>query len=107
MRNLQEERDEAVSALVAVSDELDGLKSENKALRAEIVNLKRHIQETLKQTPSQQQKQTSAKERVKERVEMERKKEQKPKARHEHEKDESNRSFIRVCLGIIRLTTGR
>ena len=99
-RNLQEERDEAVKAMGAYSEELDNLKSDNKALRAEIVNLKRQIHETLKQTQTHTQKQkptTTAKERVKEQIEAERKREHAHKARVDREKeDEGNRSFIRV-----------
>lgn len=95
-RNLQDERDEAVKALVAVSEEVDALKSENKALKAEIVNLKRQIHESLKQ--AQLQKPITVKERIKERVEIERKKEHDQRKRVEREKkeEEGNRSFIQV-----------
>jgi hypothetical protein len=95
-RNLQDERDEAVKALVAVSEEVDALKSENKALRAEIVHLKRQIHESLKQ--AQLQKPITVKERIKERVEIERKKEHDQRKRVEREKkeEEANRSFIQV-----------
>jgi hypothetical protein len=94
-RNLQEERDEAVEGMAIALNETAALKSENRALKAEILKLRSQSQEYAKS--SQSQRESTAKERVKERVEAERRKDKSRGKRVERESDEeANRSFIQV-----------
>ena len=65
-KNVQEERDESVKVLASALNESEGVKSENKVLKQQIMNLKRQFDENLKPVK------VTARERVKERVESER-----------------------------------
>lgn len=91
-KRLEEERDEAVRATAQAINESEGIKSENRALKAEIANLKKQFQENTK--PKQTQKPTTARERIKERVDAERRKTHAPKGRGE--RDAGDRNFIQV-----------
>ena len=75
-RNVEEERDEAVKRLANALNETEGLKSENKALKAQIASLRKQFEDSLKlsQVPK-----AKVKDRVRERVEVERLKESAPK----------------------------
>lgn len=88
-RKLQEELDEAVRATLKAVKDSDALKSENRALKAEIANLRKQLLDNLKPAPTI----TTAKERVKERVDAERRKDH---ARKGREPDTADRSFIQV-----------
>jgi chromosome segregation ATPase len=90
-RSVEEERDEAVKRLAASLNEFEGLKSENKNLKAQIASLRKQFEDSLK--PAQVPK-PSVKDRVKERVESERKKDSAIKKAPEHRKTEPN--FINV-----------
>jgi hypothetical protein len=92
-RSVEEERDEAVKRLAASLNEFEGLKSENKNLKAQIASLRKQFEDSLK--PAQVPK-PSVKDRVKERVESERKKDSAIEKAPEHRKTEPN--FINVWL---------
>lgn len=105
-KRLQEERDEAVKATVQAINESEGIKSENRALKAEIASLRKQFQEKTKIT--QMPKPTTAKERIKERVEVERRKENAQKRRLRHDSDGAgDRSFIQVFTDINVLMQAR
>ena len=92
-KTLEQERDEAVSSAGRAMNEVEVLKSENRALKAEIANLKRQVQ-----AASKNQHQVSVKERIKEQVEVERKKDLAHRTRVQDEKKSSaERSFVQVC----------
>jgi hypothetical protein len=94
VRDLQEERDEAVKGLALALNESAGIRSENKALRIEIANLKSQNGHS---SGSHQPKTTSAKERVRERVETERKRDTVNKGKS-GKHNEGNQSFVEVPL---------
>lgn len=93
-KRLQEERDEAVRATAQAINESEGIKSENRALKAEIANLRKQFQENSK--PVQTQKPTTAKERIKERVDAERRKDHAHKGRGQRDAEGVDRRFIQV-----------
>ena len=94
-KRLQEERDEAVRATAQAINESEGIKSENRALKAEIANLRKQFQENTK--PTQSQKPTTARERIKERVDVERRKDHARKVRGQRDAEGAgDRSFIQV-----------
>ena len=94
-KRLQEERDEAVRATAQAINESEGIKSENRALKAEIANLKKQFQENTK--PAQTQKPPTARERIKERVDAERRKDHAQKGRGQPDGEGAgDRSFIQV-----------
>ncbi len=99
-KRLQEERDEAVRATAQAVNESEGIKSENRALKVEIANLRKQFQDTTK--PAQTQKPTTARERIKERVETERKKHHAQKRRGQRDA-EGDRSFIQVFTSTSKL----
>jgi chromosome segregation ATPase len=99
-RNVEEERDEAVKRLAAALNETEGLKSENKALKGQIAQLKNQFEDSLKISASK----ISVKDRIKERVETERKKEIPTKKKLEHR--EADRSFIDVVIACSVLILG-
>lgn len=92
-RRLQEERDEAVASAGKAMNEVEALKSENRALKTEVANLKRQLQ-----AASKIQHQPSVKERIKEQVNVERKKDLAHRTHIQAEnKNPTDRSFIQVC----------
>jgi regulator of replication initiation timing len=98
-RKLQEDLNEAVKATFKAINESDALKSENRALKVEIANLRKQLQESVK--PAQPQKATTAKERVKERVDAEKRKHDVWKGRVQNDSDATgDRSFIKVLPSI-------
>lgn len=91
-RRLEEERDEAVSSAGRAMNEVESLKSENRALKSEVANLKRQLQELPKSRHE-----PSVKERIKEQVEAERKKDHAHRTRVPDEpRIPAERGFIQV-----------
>jgi hypothetical protein len=101
-KNLQEERDEAIRGMASALNESEGIKSENKALKLEIVALRRQYQTNV-QLPHPQGT-TAAKERVKDRVEAERKKDKSRAVGKREGEGDGDHSFIQVCCLTIKLT---
>lgn len=93
-RSLREERDEAVRTLAVALDESQGMKTENRALRAEIATLRKHWQDNSRL--DQKQRPKTAKERLKERVEVQRGKDVTWKGRHREPTVEGSGGFIDV-----------
>ena len=54
IKNLEEERDVAVRDMVRVQNDAIGIKSENKALRTEVANLRKQVQNTSTTLPQKQ-----------------------------------------------------
>ena len=94
-KNLQEERDEAVRGMANALNELEGIKSENKALKLEIATLKKQYQTNVGLSRSQNT--ATAKERITERVETERKKNKSLRKSKQEGEREGDRTFIQVC----------
>ena len=101
-KNLQEERDEAIRGMAGALNESEGIKSENKALKLEIVALRRQYQSNV-QLPRPQGT-TAAKERVKDRVESERRKDRSRAVGKREGEGDGDHSFIQVYCLIIKLT---
>jgi regulator of replication initiation timing len=99
-RNLEEERDVAIKDMVRAQNEAHGMKSENKALRTEVANLRKQLHDG-NSVPVQ--KPFSAKERVKELVEAERKREQSHKSRVQPDTEVVRESFIKVNIFLAKL----
>ena len=98
IRNLQEERDEAVRAAATAVAESEGMKYENNALKLEISNLRKRPQAK----PVHSQRNMTVKDRVGERVDAEKKilSSQKGRIEREHEMDK-DRGFIHVSTFMI------
>jgi DNA repair exonuclease SbcCD ATPase subunit len=94
-RNLQEERDEAIRGMAKAVNECEGMRSENKALKAEIASLKKQFQDHAKHIYKPSTK--TVKDRIKDEVDLERRRDLAPKTRVSRETQiETNRSFIHV-----------
>ena len=103
-RNLEEERDIAIKDMVRAQNEAHGMKSENKALKTEVANLRKQLHYT-NNVPTH--KVSTAKERVKELVEVERKKDQSHKSRAQRDTEVERESFIQVSIRVTELILAR
>ena len=99
-RNLEEERDVAIKDMVRAQNEAHGIKSENKALKTEVANLRKQLHNT-NNVPAP--KTSTAKERVKELVEAERKRDQSHKSHAQRDPRVERESFIRVSIRLTEL----
>jgi hypothetical protein len=93
-KNLQEERDEAISGMASALNESEGVKSENKALKLEIVALRKQYQTNVELPRPQGT--TTAKERIKDRVATERRKDKSRAVRIRQGEGHGDHSFIQV-----------
>jgi hypothetical protein len=103
-RNLEEERDIAIKDMVRAQNEAHGMKSENKALKTEVANLRKQLHNT-NDVPTH--KASTAKERVRELVEAERKKDQSHKSRAQRDTEVERESFIHVSICVTELILAR
>jgi chromosome segregation ATPase len=93
VRNVQDERDEAIRALSVAQNESERVKLENRALKEEIADMKQKHAENAK--IPQTQRTSAAKERVKQRLEIERRGPTRESA-HRDDHGRGDRSFIQV-----------
>jgi len=88
----------AIQDMVRAQNEAHGMKSENKALKAEVAILRKQLH-TSNAVPVQ--KPSGAKERVKELAEAERKREQSHKSRPQPDTQVKRESFIKVTAFLL------
>ena len=108
-RNLEEERDLAIKDMVRAQNEALGMKSENKALKTEVANLRKQLQNS-NNVPAPKlsaPKLSTAKERVKELAEAERKRDQSRRPRAQRDTEVERASFIQVSIYLTDLTLAR